>query len=141
MASDCVFCDIGAGQLDDDLAVRPSADVYVLPALRQRAANRGHTLVLPVAHARNLHDAGPALVTRVMTVTARLTEAFPRCFGASGSMVFQNNVEPDGSAFHLHIHVVPRFEDDGFSMPGAAMAEVPRADRLAQASLLRDLLR
>lgn len=137
----CVFCTIASGEVDDDLVAYRSANVFVIPALRQRARNRPHTLVLPVAHVRNLHDAGPGLLAEVGSVAARLTAAFPAACQAVGSITFQNNVEPDGLPFHLHVHVVPRFEDDGFAMPDpAGVAEVPRAERLAQTGKLQQML-
>jgi histidine triad (HIT) family protein len=136
---DCVFCDIGAGRTDQDLAVLVSERVYVLPALRQRPKNRFHTLVLPVAHVRNLHDTDPGLLAEMMTTAARLTASLPAT--ATGSIVFQNNVEPDGLPFHLHVHVVPRFDGDEFRLPGPdGFAEVPRTGRLEQARELRRLL-
>jgi histidine triad (HIT) family protein len=137
---DCVFCSIAAGAVDDDLVAYRSANVFVIPALRQRARNRGHTLVLPVAHVRNLHDAEPDLLAEIATVAARLTAAFPAAYGAIGSITFQNNVEPDGQPFHLHVHAVPRFDGDCFAMPDPDVAEVPRAGRLLQAAELRRIL-
>jgi histidine triad (HIT) family protein len=100
----------------------------------------GHALVLPVAHVRSLHDAEPDLRDEVFAVTATLTGAFPALFGAVGSYVFLNIVEPDGQPFHLHVHAVPRFAGDGFREPDPAVAEVPRDERLAQAAVLRGLL-
>ena len=127
--------------VDRDLAVLISERVYVLPPLRQRPRNRFHNLVLPVAHVRNLHDADPCLIADIMTVTSRLTSALPAELGANGSFVFQNNVEPNGLPFHLHVHVVPRFDSDDFRTPDPhGVIEVPRADRLAQARELRRLL-
>lgn len=142
IAQKCVFCAIGAGDVDDDLVAYRSGGVYVVPALRQRPRNRGHTLVLPVEHVRNLHDAAPGLLAELAAVTARLTAAFPASYRAVGSITFQNNVEPDGEPFHLHVHVVPRFDDDGFVMPDpGGVTEVPKGARLAQAAQLRDMLR
>jgi histidine triad (HIT) family protein len=136
----CVFCAIGSGAVDSDLIVHASPRVFVVPALRQRARNRGHALVLPAEHVRNLHDAEPDLRDELFAVAAALTGAFPALYGAAGSYVFLNNVEPDGEPFHLHVHAVPRFGGDGFSEPDPAVAEVPRDERLAQAALLRGLL-
>lgn len=135
-----MFCAIGAGDVDSDLVVHVSPRVFVVPALRQRARNRGHALVLPVEHVRSLHDAEPHLRDEVFAVAATLTGAFPALYGAVGSYVFLNNIEPDGQAFHLHVHAVPRFGGDGFSEPDPAVAEVPRDERLAQAAVLRGLL-
>jgi histidine triad (HIT) family protein len=137
---DCDFCAIGSGEVDSDLVAFRSDRVFVLPALRQRRRNRGHALVLPVGHVSNLHDAPPELLAAMMTVTSRLTAAVPDLFGATGSLVFQNNILPDGMPFHLHVHVVPRFSGDGFTMPDPSVAEVTRAERMAQAALIRRAL-
>jgi histidine triad (HIT) family protein len=66
----------------------------------------------------------------VFGVAARLTAAMLELYNADGSIVFQNNVAPDDSLFHLHVHVVPRFTGDDFVMTRAAVAEVPREVRL-----------
>jgi diadenosine tetraphosphate (Ap4A) HIT family hydrolase len=137
---DCVFCTIAAGDVDDDLVAYRSASVFVIPALRQRPRNRPHALVLPAAHVRNLHDAGPGLLAELSAVTARLTAALPAVCRAVGSITFQNNVEEDGLPFHLHVHVVPRFDGDDFAMPDPAVAEVPRPERRAQSTELRQIL-
>jgi histidine triad (HIT) family protein len=100
-----------------------------------------HRLVLPVAHVRNLQDADSGLLAEIVTVIARLTAALPAKLGANGSFVFQNNVEPDGLPFHLHVHVVPRFDGDEFRVPDpGGVEEVPRTHRLAQARELGELL-
>jgi histidine triad (HIT) family protein len=52
----CPFCELAARAGDPLLAYR-SESVYVVPALRQRARNRGHALVLPVRHAVGLGEA------------------------------------------------------------------------------------
>jgi diadenosine tetraphosphate (Ap4A) HIT family hydrolase len=66
-----------------------------------------------VVHVRSLHGAEPDLRDELFAVAAALTGAFPALYGAAGSYVFLNNVEPDGQPFHLHVHAVPRFGGDG----------------------------
>ena len=73
-------------------------------------------------------------------MAARLTTAVLSLYGAERSAVFQNNTAPDDPIFHLHVHVVPRFPDDHFVMTRAAVAEVPRPDRLRQATDMRQAL-
>ncbi|WP_072396637.1 HIT family protein [Hyphomicrobium sp. CS1GBMeth3] len=71
----------------------------------------GHTLVVPKAPSRNLLDADPAVLAKLLPVVQKVAAAVKNAFAADGVSVFQYN-EPAGgqSVFHLHIHVVPRFE-------------------------------
>ena len=137
---ECTFCPIAAGEIDTDLVALRTARVFVIPALRQHPTNHGHALVLPVTHIRNLADASPSVRDEIFAIAAQLTSAIPSLYGAEGSIVFQNNTAPDDALFHLHVHIVPRFSDDDFVMTRAAMAEVPRSERLQQAALIRQVL-
>jgi histidine triad (HIT) family protein len=137
---ECTFCPIAAGQIDGELVALRTAQVFVIPALRQHPTNHGHALVLPVTHTRNLPDASPSVRDEIFAVAAQLAAAMPPLYGADGSIVFQNNTAPDDPLFHLHVHVVPRFTDDDFVMTRQAVAEVPRSERLQQAALFRHAL-
>ena len=83
----------------------------------------GHTLVVPKVKARTLLDIAPgdlaALITRVQKVAAAVKTAFE----ADGLTVFQFS-EPAGgqTVFHLHFHVVPRFEGVPLGRHEGAMA-------------------
>lgn len=71
----------------------------------------GHTLVIPKAASRNLLDADPAALTRLLPIVQKIARAVKQAFTADGITVFQYNEAPAGqSVFHLHFHVVPRFE-------------------------------
>lgn len=96
--------------------------------------------MVPVKHTRNLADASPAVRNEIFAVAAYLTSAVLALPGAGGSVVFQNNIARDAPLFHLHVHVVPRFPDDHFVMTRAAVAEVPRSERLQQAAFIRQAL-
>jgi histidine triad (HIT) family protein len=106
----CTFCPIAGGEIDNDLMALRTGQVFVIPALRQHPTNHGHALVLPVTHFRNLADALPSVRDEIFAVAAQLTSAMPSMYGAQGSIVFQNNTAPDDPLFHLHVHVVPRFQ-------------------------------
>jgi histidine triad (HIT) family protein len=137
---ECVFCPIAAGEIDTDLVALRTAQVFVIPALRQHPTNRGHALVLPVTHTRNLADASASVRDEIFAIAAQLTSAMPSLYGADGSIVFLNNTAPGDPLFHLHVHIVPRFLGDDFVMTRAAVAEVPRPERLHQAALMRQAL-
>jgi histidine triad (HIT) family protein len=71
----------------------------------------GHTLVVPKAPSRNLLDADPAVLARVMPVVQRIAGAVKEAFAADGLLVMQFNEPAAGqTVFHLHFHVIPRFE-------------------------------
>lgn len=138
--SDCVFCRIGQGEIDEDLVAYRSENVFVVPALKQRQNNPGHALVLPVSHVTGLHDVPADLLHELFEVTGQVTSAVKDACGAIGSTVTQNNHIPGQALHHVHVHVIPRFEDDGFRMPDPELCEAPRDVRLARATALRKAL-
>ncbi|MDT0344109.1 HIT family protein [Streptomyces litchfieldiae] len=138
--SDCPFCLIGRGEVDGDLVAHRSPNVFVVPALMQRANNPGHTLVLPVEHVTGLDTAGPALLGEVFNVTAAVVAGVRAAFGAVGSTIVQNNDAPGQVLHHLHVGVIPRFPDDGYRVPEPALFEGPRSVRAEQAAALRRVL-
>jgi histidine triad (HIT) family protein len=75
----------------------------------------GHTLVVPKAKSRNLLDADPAELGGAMAIVQKIARAVKNAFEAEGVTIMQFN-EPAGgqTVFHLHFHVVPRF--DGVSL-------------------------
>ncbi|KQV33051.1 MULTISPECIES: HIT family protein [unclassified Rhizobium] len=75
----------------------------------------GHTLVVPKAASRNILDADPATLTALIPVVQKVAVAAKKAFDADGITILQFNEAPAGqSVFHLHFHVVPRW--DGIAM-------------------------
>ena len=71
----------------------------------------GHALVVPKAPSRNLLDADPAVLARILPLIQKIAKASQAAFSADGITVMQFN-EPAGgqTVFHLHYHVIPRFD-------------------------------
>src|SRR5918912_550853 len=71
----------------------------------------GHTLVLPKSPARNILDVAPEDLAHVAKVAQKIAKAAVQAFAADGVTVQQFN-EPAGGqvVFHLHLHVIPRFD-------------------------------
>ena len=69
----------------------------------------GHTLVVPKAPSRNILDADPAVLAKVLPLVQKVARAVKTAFAADGVSIIQYN-EPAGgqSVFHLHFHVIPR---------------------------------
>lgn len=98
----------------------------------------GHTLVVPKDASRNLLDADPITLGALMAVTQKIATAVKNAFSADGVTVMQFNESAAGqSVFHLHIHVIPRFEGIPLA-PHTGEMEKPEelranADRIRQA--------
>lgn len=112
---DCIFCKIVKGEI-------PSYKVYedekVLVFLDIYPTNNGHMLVIPKEHVENLHDISLDLLKEINTVTKKMYKLVEEGLSADGTTIIQNN----GSAQdvkHYHVHVVPRFKDDGVKLTDA----------------------
>lgn len=71
----------------------------------------GHTLVIPKVPSRNILDADPATLSRLMPVVQKIAIAAKEAFEADGVTVIQFNEPASGQTiYHLHFHVIPRFE-------------------------------
>ena len=71
----------------------------------------GHTLVVPKAVSRNILDADPAVLAKILPLVQKIARAAKAAFNADGITIMQFN-EPAGgqTVFHLHYHVIPRMD-------------------------------
>jgi histidine triad (HIT) family protein len=75
----------------------------------------GHCLVIPKKPSRNILDVDPESLAAVMRTTQKLARAVVKAFSADGVTIQQFNEAAGGQVvFHLHVHVIPRF--DGVSL-------------------------
>jgi histidine triad (HIT) family protein len=103
-----VFAKILRGELPSQ-TVYEDAETLAIMDIMPRAD--GHVLVIPKAPCRNLFDAPPEALKAVALTTQKLGRAVTAAFAADGLTIQQFN-EPAGGqvVFHLHVHVMPRFE-------------------------------
>lgn len=124
VTNDCPFCAIAAGDGDAHVVYEDDDAVAFLDA---HPAVEGHTLVAPVEHYEELLDAPAGLVGHLFRAVHAVAPAVVDAVDADGVTVVQSSGAAAGQdVFHLHVHVVPRFEDDDISL-------APRRLRLAEA--------
>lgn len=101
--------------------------------------NPGHTLVVPKRFARNVFDIGEADWLSLMKTVRRLSQAVREAVGAEGVNITMNNEPAAGQeVFHAHIHIIPRFGSDEFSLwPKKEYAE---GEKQAVAEKIREKL-
>ncbi|BAI81358.1 histidine triad family protein [Deferribacter desulfuricans SSM1] len=108
---DCIFCKIISGEI-------PSAKVYedddFIAILDIRPVHLGHTLLIPKKHFRNIYDTDKEIGEKIYPVLVKLANAIKSALNCDGLNIVQNN-EPAGGqeVFHSHIHLIPRYENDG----------------------------
>jgi histidine triad (HIT) family protein len=103
-----VFAKILRGELPSHKLYEDDATIAIMDVM---PTADGHTLVIPKAPSRNILDADPATLTRIIPVVQKLARAVKAAFKADGVVVYQFNERASGqSVFHLHFHIVPRFD-------------------------------
>jgi histidine triad (HIT) family protein len=103
-----IFARIMKGELPSHRVYEDSEVVAFMDVMPQ---GKGHTLVVPRAPSRNLLDADPAVLGTSMAIVQKIARAVKEAFAADGVTIMQFNEPASGqTVFHLHFHVIPRFE-------------------------------
>ncbi|MFI2361665.1 HIT family protein [Promicromonospora sp. NPDC019610] len=108
--ADCLFCRIVAGELP---STRIDEDERTLTFMDINPASDGHALVIPRAHAVDLHDISPEDLTACTVTAQRVAGRAVKQLGADGVNLLNCAGEAAWqTVFHFHIHVVPRFRGE-----------------------------
>ena len=92
-------------------------DKYSLAFMDVMPQVPGHTLVIPKSPAENIHEIEPDLLSHTIRTTQIVSGAVKHAFDAPGIMIAQLNGSSAGqTVFHLHFHILPRFEGLEFSL-------------------------
>jgi len=113
---DCIFCKIIAGELP---AEKVAEDEHTVAFLDINPWTRGHALVIPREHSKNLYEISDDDLAATMAAAKRLAGTVRDKLGAAGVNLL-NSCEAAAwqTVFHFHVHVIPRYEDDPLRLPG-----------------------
>lgn len=127
---DNVFAKILRGEMP---ATKVYEDDQVLAIMDVFPQSRGHTLVLPKAEARNLMDIDPAALAGLITRVQKVAKGVEQALNPDGVTVMQFNGAAGGqTVFHLHFHIVPRWEGAPMGRHGEGMADPAELSQLAK---------
>ncbi|OGV77230.1 MAG: hypothetical protein A3K19_07080 [Lentisphaerae bacterium RIFOXYB12_FULL_65_16] len=111
----CVFCRIIAGGLPSDKVYE---DDLVVAFLDIAPLCKGHSLIVPKEHHNSLTTLPPVFSARMMEVAPKLGVALMRAVGGDGFNLLLSNGACAGQVVpHVHLHVIPRRNDDGVRLP------------------------
>ena len=116
MADDCIFCKIVAGELPAEIV---DQDDHTVSFMDINPWTRGHALVIPRNHSKNLYEIPEEDLGHVAAAAKRLALRMKERLGCDGVNLL-NSCEPAAwqTVFHFHAHVIPRYEDDPLRLPG-----------------------
>ncbi|WP_372798199.1 HIT family protein [Pontiella sp.] len=109
--SECIFCKIVNKEI-------PATVVYeddeVLVFMDIGPIIKGHTLVIPKKHYDPVTETPDEMLAKMHITAKKIAAAQMNGLGADGVNIMQNNGRASGQEVeHIHIHVIPRFADDG----------------------------
>lgn len=122
MSQDCIFCKIIDGEIPS-AKVYEDDDVYAFLDISQ--VTKGHTLVIPKKHVKNIYETDQNVAETLFARVPKIANAIKETYEPIGLNMLNNNEEPAGqSVFHLHIHLIPRYgKEDGFGAKWEAHSE------------------
>ena len=108
--NNCIFCKIANGEI-------PSKTLYEDEEFRVildlAPATKGHALILPKSHYKNLYELPDETAAKVMKLAKQMATIMTEKLGCDGFNIVQNNNEVAGqTVFHFHMHLIPRYEND-----------------------------
>jgi histidine triad (HIT) family protein len=119
----CVFCKIVQREATASIVWE---DDKVLVFLDIRPLNEGHTLVIPKEHYENIYETPDDIIAYIYRIVKQTAVIVKNATKADGITIIQQNGHAAGQEiFHLHVHVVPRYE--GQKLP--RFTDIPSAPR------------
>ena len=137
----CPLCLAGQG-VENEYTMVKQADIFykdelVFAMINSKfiRTNPGHVIVVPTEHYENIYDISNEVGHRIFDVSKVVALALKEIRGCDGIMIKQNNEPASGQhAFHYHMHVIPRFNNDNL---GKKVLIADPKERLPYADELR----
>ena len=107
----CIFCKIIAGKIPSHTIYEDEQFKVILDV---NPATKGHALILPKEHYANLYELPEETAADAMKLAQRMMRKMTEKLDCDGFNIVQNNGEAAGqTVFHFHMHLIPRYKNDG----------------------------
>jgi len=111
MKDDCIFCKLANGVFPTN-SIYEDEDFKVI--LDADPATKGHALILPKEHYADLYELPEEKAADVIKLAKKLMQHMTDVLKCDGFNIVQNNKEAAGqTVFHFHMHLIPRYKEDG----------------------------
>jgi diadenosine tetraphosphate (Ap4A) HIT family hydrolase len=137
---DCPFCAIARGENRSTIIVCEGETWVAFFPLKPATA--GHTLLIPRRHVPDLWSVDPALAAELMNAAVRVGRAIETALTPDGmNLITSSGAEAEQTIYHLHLHLLPRYRDDGFDDIWPPKRDLPGLDLEGIADRIRDACR
>jgi len=118
----CIFCKIVNNEI-------PSYKVYeddlVFAFLDINPVSKGHVLVVPKKHFKDIFEIEEKYLERIVIVGQKIAKKMKDVLGIDGANLFQaSGACAEQSVFHFHLHVIPRSESDSLHFSHVALGDI-----------------
>ena len=126
--SNCLFCSIVEGHIPAYIIYQ---DEYYLAIMDRYPSAKGHVLILPKRHVEDIYGLNPEEAAALVPLAQKISTKMRDVLGIDGLNLLQNNGKAAGQVIdHFHLHLIPRYENDGIVIKGAPTGQT--ADELEQ---------
>jgi histidine triad (HIT) family protein len=89
----------------------------VLAFLDISPVSKGHLLIIPKKHFENIYDIEDSYLKEIISVAKIIAESLKKSLNTSNvNILHASGKDAQQSVFHFHIHLIPRYKDDGFDI-------------------------
>lgn len=107
----CIFCKIIGGEIPSHTLYEDEQFKVILDV---SPATKGHALILPKSHYADLYELPEDTAADAMRLAKKMMKRMTERLNCDGFNIVQNNGEPAGqTVFHFHMHLIPRYHNDG----------------------------
>lgn len=135
----CIFCKIARGEIDS-AEIWEDENLFVF--LDINPLTKGHCLIIPKQHFESIFDIDSKVLEKIAVLVKDLAERMKKNLGANGiNLVNASGRAAEQSAFHFHLHVIPRYENDGLRMNDWWQSKAKKTDIGELKKLAEDIRR
>jgi len=111
---ECIFCKIINKESPSKIVFENNDILAIAP---KEEISKGHTLVIPKTHFENIFDIDKNILEKLIAVSKDLSATLAKENNATGiNLLHASGKDAQQSVFHFHLHIVPRYENDGLDL-------------------------
>ncbi len=108
---DCIFCKIVSNKIPSIKLFEDKTSLVIAP---KEAESKGHMLIISKKHYENIFDIPEEELNKIMSAAKKISNRLKDKWDIKGiNILHASGKAAQQSVLHFHIHLIPRFENDG----------------------------